>query len=1458
MPKISKIRVVNYHYDNGTGLIPDQLWLLDNNDSLTPVNTTLTMDNMGGKTTLLQAFLQPILPRESIAGRKIEEYFTNPTDHAYILLEWKLDNSDMYLMTGIAIAASTAVDADNVKTGRVKYYTFMSKYKDYNGKENIIKLPLSWKNEKGYFVAASYDYVRDLAKTSGALVRYSSDDGIKWRAVLAEHGISKEEFKEIAEINSKEDGISKYFDTLKANTSGKVIDELFLPCIQRKFMRSIDTTKDVSLETALIAYVRDHIKHDKVIRERDVLSGFADKMTIAYELTEKLWNTNGELVKCVAQVYSFGDALAAKKKSNEDRMVALLRTEEDINQRLHCISHEKASAEYYTAQAAYQEKSDNVSRAEKASETEKSRKEAAHRNVELLNGASLSMEIQSEESRIAAVKKAIDDKNNNTEDNRHLANLKYSTKHAVEEELKKIDPETRELSAEKEALAEEIKGLDAEMSRLDKEKSRVEKAMNKTEGAKENQVEYTDRLADALGIQATRGLLGGYPENELLAWKDKKTGEKDATQKKADAVEEEIEGLSERNDELPQKIADAKNNMDDLCRARDKYAEQIAKYKESEREVLAVCDRHSISRDKKFTDVPVVYLDGQIAELEAKISVDKQELETVDAAMASVDSGTLHIRKELLDFLNVSGINYISMEKYLLSQKKAGNLSEERINSLLEKYPYAAFAVKVDKPSYQILLEEAKNRDWLPDVLPVLTDEDIESMLSDETETSVHLLAVYAADYFANPDSFKKTLGEKKDSIHERMETRKARLSNLCDDRAAVVKFLSDYNETWLEGVESAKEKTEEKITSAEQEKSRLDNEIKEVRKKLKECNDLKNKLIASIKKLENDLSGFADLTASIEKEAALNEQLENFRNELNDSEIQYQQFVVVRAEKEADKTEKENRWNGLIAVRTRLEHILTIVEDAATADLLEGTWETLYAKYNEILSSKDKDIKDLKSQLDEYISRKTNLEAKLMKLSCAPEDYKDIVYTQELLDQAEEDEKAASDAYDKAQKNVATENLALGRAESDLEKAKSALETYGGEALPAEQVGSDFDRRIKDAKAQLGKVRTDMDDLRAVIDACKQTVSRVEDFIKEYPVRPESQEHVSLEEDHKEQMDRLVQEVKKLSAEVNNKEADVNNTLLSVRQDYGAEDNLIRERVDEMIRMLLNRELVGDRYFTLWKNMDSTISLARKRISQISSELSRHDESKENLIKQCVLQGQYLYDDMKKIAESSKVNINGTRRPMIILDMPKTVDKAIATAAITADLDKEIKALSDKMREDPDNETMIRKEAGRIVGNSNLLRKFVGGDIGIKAYKIDIISGRGEYRTWEDMNKNSGSQKNIVYYTVVFALMAYSRATSSCDYGDKVGSTIFLDNPFGSMTSGHAVKPLVEIAKLYNIQLICLSAIKIVDIVKEFDIVYELKVLNVGSGSYKIMTHDENKLIAHGYYSAEQTKLQI
>ena len=51
------------------------------------------------------------------------------------------------------------------------------------------------------------------------------------------------------------------------------------------------------------------------------------------------------------------------------------------------------------------------------------------------------------------------------------------------------------------------------------------------------------------------------------------------------------------------------------------------------------------------------------------------------------------------------------------------------------------------------------------------------------------------------------------------------------------------------------------------------------------------------------------------------------------------------------------------------------------------------------------------------------------------------------------------------------------------------------------------------------------------------------------------------------------------------------------------------------------------------------------------------------------------------------------------------------------------------------------------------------------------------------------------------------------------------MDNPFGPITSGHLLKPMFDIAKKYNTQLICLSDIKQGDVINSFDLIYMVKI---------------------------------
>ena len=147
MPQISKIRIVNFNYNDGKRLIADELYDLASAQQDDARNVLINLANGGGKSVLVQLMMQPIIPKAKVAGRRIESFFTKPSDHCFVLLEWLKDNSTEKLLTGIAIATgvSSAAEDESSRGISIKYYTFYSNYSGYTTPYDIVNRPLSKK-----------------------------------------------------------------------------------------------------------------------------------------------------------------------------------------------------------------------------------------------------------------------------------------------------------------------------------------------------------------------------------------------------------------------------------------------------------------------------------------------------------------------------------------------------------------------------------------------------------------------------------------------------------------------------------------------------------------------------------------------------------------------------------------------------------------------------------------------------------------------------------------------------------------------------------------------------------------------------------------------------------------------------------------------------------------------------------------------------------------------------------------------------------------------------------------------------------------------------------------------------------------------------------------------------------------------------------------------------------------
>jgi len=78
--------------------------------------------------------------------------------------------------------------------------------------------------------------------------------------------------------------------------------------------------------------------------------------------------------------------------------------------------------------------------------------------------------------------------------------------------------------------------------------------------------------------------------------------------------------------------------------------------------------------------------------------------------------------------------------------------------------------------------------------------------------------------------------------------------------------------------------------------------------------------------------------------------------------------------------------------------------------------------------------------------------------------------------------------------------------------------------------------------------------------------------------------------------------------------------------------------------------------------------------------------------------------------------------------------------------------------------------------------------------------------------------------FVVFISLLTYMRGENLL--GANVDSKVLImDNPFGPITSEHLLKPLFEIAKKYNTQMICLTDLKEHTIFDRFNLIYSLNI---------------------------------
>ena len=132
----------------------------------------------------------------------------------------------------------------------------------------------------------------------------------------------------------------------------------------------------------------------------------------------------------------------------------------------------------------------------------------------------------------------------------------------------------------------------------------------------------------------------------------------------------------------------------------------------------------------------------------------------------------------------------------------------------------------------------------------------------------------------------------------------------------------------------------------------------------------------------------------------------------------------------------------------------------------------------------------------------------------------------------------------------------------------------------------------------------------------------------------------------------------------------------------------------------------------------------------------------------------------------------------------------------------------------------------GTQMTTRNLYDTVVGiGNVQIRLYKIEE---QREYSiTWAEVARNSGGEGFLSAFVVLSSLLYFMRRDDSDIFADRnEGKVLIMDNPFAQTNAAHLLKPLMDMAKKTNTQLICFTGLGGESIYSRFDNIYVLNLI--------------------------------
>ncbi|ASS74270.1 hypothetical protein CIG75_04230 [Tumebacillus algifaecis] len=1432
MPSINRIRLVNIQYDKGGKQYADELFKLHGK------NTLFNLANGGGKTLWLQLVTQAALPGAMYGSRRMVDLLAHERYTGHILVEWKLDNfaEREFLLTGFCFTKS----AD--EEGELKYFTYTHQYKIAD-EFGIVKMPLV--NEGR--VLSYGDFYNLLRKEGSAggrkLQTFSQHDRRKYINHLAPYNIYEKEWLAIRTTNGSEGGMDGFF--ARSKTEQSLLENLLIPTVDQALFQDDDEAQDLANsfmrykdKLLRIPQIEKNLEEFRVIEEagRTVLEKverYSESGALKRELEGQLTSLKGRLEEMVVERTEEAEALELIVGGLKEQI-----REEEFKQA--SLDVNALQEQFRKAEVAVQAFSQRLSELEEA-ETEAEQQVRLHRAVPKF------LQIKEFEKRLARDQETLAGLDMQNEDLlTELSTYRGQFLTLWQERVETLQAELAAKQADSHKWKEVERAADQRLVEL----ADALNDLSKTSGEIAvwfKQFEQQKRaVITSLGEEiAEEPVL----HRDDLRWKEIEW---------TNAVRE-LEAKIEQNEAQIEKgqadIETAKDEQRTAKRDQERTESKIAEYEARKMQVQGRLELLDLSR----TD-----LHGSKADLELALT-QKREGYAREYAKLAAKKGAVEEKVELLksdhyipsqdllyfqQVLGDWGIEAVLGSQWLQEQEEALRESYVRANPLL---PYALLL-----GDGEIKKLHDPRLDWegvrVESLVPLFA---MSSLTAVETAGDSQVMPLGAGGFvslhggyspFLSQDSLNKRRAglqdEELDLIAKMEVVEKSRrhIEQVIDELS---RYFDTYGKDPLHTLQTKRDAWLLKCAEKGEEIERLSASIAELRSQVAEAKqDIKRhaEQVEGLREQLRLLDPFAGLAAERkEREAQRSGQKEQ------EAALKAEQRDVVKSRQEAREQEErlmpalfqlENETTALQKEREKYVGTSDLealpAEAGLTYDQVQGKLDSLEDLLAQKSVGRDELVRliqnheeSIKQNLD-YIAEQKVTDAELAAFQSAPP-ASELTYWESRLKATQSEQKLV----EKDRSAVQAEQKKLeGMIETEEKKVQKEYERkpyrYGDDV----DLGAEKERLkllLSDLWMQRKSNESAREETKTSLDVVKSLLQKAETLLSAYSIECEPLE---LPE---ERANKLIHEPTAVVAEIDKALQKTTKQTEERRRELDDEfyrfersiDKYESKIVQKFIRSVIDSKSEGDMndIEQVRPVFEKCFEMMNLYIEKAHLERQELEEAKEELVHRCLQHADRVYDNLKSIAQYTKIDYRGKKVQAIDIQLKEKWEEPEGLRVMSSYLHALTEELQAKVAKGEDEDD-IEKWLLIKLSSKHLLNVTAPiGEARIKVFKPQQVPGeKVRYDHWSEIMKWSGGEQYTGCFAMFIAVLSYLRAKMS---GIENASKVLLaDNPFGVVSSPHLLQVIFKLAQANRVQMICLSDHNKQSIYDLFEVVYSLKLV--------------------------------